>query len=66
VDHVSTIKKIFRDNEPELIMLSYQRTTLAVPASGLATVSFFGVGEATYTFNRDEQGQVKEMVYDSS
>ena len=26
--------------------------------------SFFGIGEATYTFNRDEEGQVKEMVYD--
>lgn len=26
--------------------------------------SFFGVGEATYTFNRDEKGQVKEMIYD--
>ena len=25
---------------------------------------FFGVGEATYTFNRDEKGHVKEMVYD--
>ena len=27
-------------------------------------VSSFGVGEATYTFVRDEAGRVKEMVYD--
>ena len=25
---------------------------------------FFGVGEATYIFVKDEKGQVKEMIYD--
>lgn len=35
-----------------------------MPLQAESEARFFGAGEATYIFNRDEQGQVKEMVYD--
>lgn len=34
------------------------------PLQAESETRFFGEGEATYTFNKNENGQVKEMVYD--
>lgn len=35
-----------------------------MPLQPESETRFFGAGEATYTFNKNDKGQVKEMVYD--
>ncbi len=35
-----------------------------MPLQAESETRFFGTGEATYIFNKNEKGQVIEMIYD--